>query len=262
MAVRRCCSWSGYVVGRLQMCWTRSREGLSCCGFIVVHVCACVHMCVHVHMCACVRACPCSSACACACVCARLRLFAFVYPFFFLFIFSWDLQSLFQQLANALAFVHARNACHLNILPATVLLRDSTHVVLTGFEVTCADAARRSSCEYTAPEITPESCGSLACQASDVWSLGMLLLRAAMGPLNKGVPVLLLPHQKAIAIEQLPLWCADEADKPTVERMCALAGRILRRTPSEVRACTHMQHIHHSHTLIHTHTHKTLTREQ
>ncbi len=42
---------------------------------------------------------------------------------------------MFQQVATAVAYIHACGVAHLDLKPANILLRHGVHVVLTDFEL-------------------------------------------------------------------------------------------------------------------------------
>ena len=106
-------------------------------------------------------------------------------------------REIFQQLLQAVAFIHSQNVLHCDIKATNVLLRPNArhalgHAVLSDFGCWTAAGTRRAdhqcgSSRYMAPEVVGDF--ELATVASDVYSFGLLLwelsyVRVAMQRFN------------------------------------------------------------------------------
>lgn len=98
-----------------------------------------------------------------------------------------ELQSIGTRLAEALAYVHAQGVVHRDVKPANVLLDCERSVKLTDFGIVrlLGDNARHTGTNQmigTAAYLAPEQVtGQPVTPATDVYSLGLLLLEASTG---------------------------------------------------------------------------------
>eukprot|EP00747_Dinoflagellata_sp_TGD_P052826 gnl/TRDRNA2_/TRDRNA2_148117_c0_seq1.p1 gnl/TRDRNA2_/TRDRNA2_148117_c0~~gnl/TRDRNA2_/TRDRNA2_148117_c0_seq1.p1 ORF type:complete len:535 (-),score=59.80 gnl/TRDRNA2_/TRDRNA2_148117_c0_seq1:209-1813(-) len=103
----------------------------------------------------------------------------------------WWSQGVFHQLALALAYLHAADVAHRDLIPENIVLNkrdllDCTvkpHVTLTGFRLAVRTAKACTEHEGTLPFLAPEvlSREPFDAAAADVWSLGVLLLEILFG---------------------------------------------------------------------------------
>jgi tRNA A-37 threonylcarbamoyl transferase component Bud32 len=96
-----------------------------------------------------------------------------------------DLGDIVRQVAARLVAVHAAGLLHRDLKPDNVLVRNEQplELVLADFGIASViDATQRfTSAARTLPYAAPESLSGVIDGKSDYWSLGMLLLEAAMG---------------------------------------------------------------------------------
>jgi tRNA A-37 threonylcarbamoyl transferase component Bud32 len=98
-----------------------------------------------------------------------------------------ELQSIGARLAEALAYVHSQGVVHRDVKPANVLLDCERSVKLTDFGIVrlLGDSARHTRTNQmigTAAYLAPEQVtGQPVTPATDVYSLGLLLLEASTG---------------------------------------------------------------------------------
>ncbi|MEP6701900.1 MAG: protein kinase, partial [Betaproteobacteria bacterium] len=96
-----------------------------------------------------------------------------------------ELHSMIQQLAAAIASVHAAGLVHRDLKPENVLVRslDPLELVLTDFSIASVleGTQRFTGVARTLPYAAPESLSGVIDGKSDYWALGMIVLEAVSG---------------------------------------------------------------------------------
>jgi eukaryotic-like serine/threonine-protein kinase len=167
---------------------------------------------------------------------------------------SWSLAtvaSVLADVAEGLAFVHARGFVHRDVKPAKMLVvKRGARALLSGFDAAC----RASEAEVAAPGVgtllymAPEVlCGAACTAASDVWSLGVaafeLLASNATTQPWPFVPGGSLPRSEEPDAARLldrirgaaahgPQLAALRMDAAASPRMCSLLNRMLEADPA------------------------------
>ena len=147
-----------------------------------------------------------------------------------------DMRAVGEQVAQALAYVHAQGVIHRDVKPANILL-SPTGAKLTDFGIArIVDGARHTGTGLTigtAPYLAPEQVsGDALTSAADVYALGLVLLEMLTGTREYDGP----PVEAALARLQRSPVIPSELGEPWPALLTAMTSRIpsMRPTAAEV----------------------------
>eukprot|EP01133_Synstelium_polycarpum_P003478 gene3478-3969_t len=146
----------------------------------------------------------------------------------------WELQKMFQQVVQGIAYMHSNGVIHRDIKLENILVREDGTPVISDFDLSREVSPNSGvpttfgggTSGYRAPEMEAGSSGSYA---SDIWALGIMLYKAHF---PKARDPFLMPGETAIAVPH-----TDD------RRLAALLSVLLQAAPAS-RPAAHQIAVH------------------